>query len=65
MGRALLPPCCLTFDQTMAEVMKKMVTSFERSPACTAALSAPDPAAGPRWPMTLMETIGHSQVNLD
>ena len=30
----------------MVEVMKIMVTSFKRSHACTASLSAPDPAAG-------------------
>jgi len=30
----------------MVEVMKIIVTSFKRSHACTAALSAPDPAAG-------------------
>ena len=33
-------------DQTMVEVMKIMVTSFKRSHAGTAELSAPDPAAG-------------------
>ena len=32
--------------QTMVEVMKIMVTSFRRSHACTATLSAPNPAAG-------------------
>ena len=45
MGRAVFPPCCLTWDQTMVEVVKKMVTSFKRSHACTASLSAPRPAA--------------------
>ena len=30
----------------MVEVMKIMATSFRRSHACTAELSAPDPVAG-------------------
>ena len=41
MGRALFPPCCLTWGQTMVEVMKIMVTSFKRPHACTSTLSAP------------------------
>ena len=45
MGRALFPPCCLTWDQTMVEVMKKVSISFKRSCARTAALSAPSPAS--------------------
>ena len=50
--------------QTMLEVMKIMVTSFKRSHACTATLSAADAAAGPRQPMPLPETPGHSQASL-
>ena len=38
----------LLFDLTMGEVMKIMVTAFKRSCAQTAALNAPDPAAGHR-----------------
>ena len=38
MGRAVFPFCCLTWDQTMVEVMKIMATSFKRSPAHTATL---------------------------
>ena len=64
MGRAVFPPCCLTWGQTMVEVMKIMVTSFKRSHACTAPLSAPNPAPGHCWPMTLLETPGHSQASL-
>ena len=41
MGGAVLPPCCLTGDQTTVEVMKIMVTSVKRSHICTAAPSAP------------------------
>ena len=43
----------------MVEVMKIMATSFKRSLACTAALSAPSPAAGHHKPMPLLETPGH------
>ena len=45
------------------EVMKIMVTSFKRSHAGTAALSAPNPAAGYHCPMLLLETAGHSQAS--
>ena len=31
MDGVVFPPCCLTGDQTMVEVMKIMVTSFKRS----------------------------------
>ena len=40
----------------MVEVMKITVTSFKRSHACTAALSAPHPAAGHQGPTPLLET---------
>ena len=45
--------------------MKIMETSFKRSCACTAALSAPDPAAGHHQPMPPPETPGHSWASLD
>ena len=64
MGRAMFPPCCLTWSQTIVEVMKIMVTSFQRSHAGTAALSAPNPAGGHHWPTPLPETPGHSWANL-
>ena len=48
----------------MVEVMKIMVTSFKRSHACTATLSAPNPAAGHHWPTPLLETPGHTQASL-
>ena len=38
-----------------------MMTSFKRSHAHTAALSAPDPAAGHCLPMPLPENPGYSQ----
>ena len=48
----------------MVEVMKMMATSFKRSPACTAAHSAPNPAAGHCRPTPLPGTPGHSQAGL-
>ena len=48
----------------MMEVMKIMATSFKRSHACTATLSAPDPAAGHCPPMPLPGTPRHSQASL-
>ena len=48
----------------MVEVMQIMATSFKRSHAHTATLSAPNPAAGHRQPMPLPETPGHSQASL-
>ena len=51
----------------MVEVMQIMATSFKRSHAHTAILSAPNPAAGHRQPMPLPETPGHTgqvQVSL-
>ena len=44
--------------------MKITVTSFKRSHACTAALSAPNPAAGHHWPTPLLESAQHSQASL-
>ena len=41
-----------------------MVSSFKRSPECTATLSAPNPAAGRHRPSSLLETLGHSQASL-
>ena len=48
----------------MVEVMKIMATSFKRSHACIAAVSAPDPAASHHQPMPLLETSGNSQASL-
>ena len=63
MGRAVFPPCYLTWGQTMMEVMKIMATSFRKSYACTAAFHVPEPAAGHCWPTPprrLLDT--HRQV---
>ena len=48
----------------MVEVMKIMVTSFKRSHACTATLTAPNPAAGHQQPTPLLKTPGHSRASL-
>ena len=48
----------------MAAMMKIMVTSFKRSHACTATLSAPRPAAGHLQPTPLPETPGHLWASL-
>ena len=63
-GRGCVPPCFLTWDQTMMEVMKIMATSFKRFHACTATLSAPDPVASHCGHTPLPETPGHSWANL-
>ena len=63
-GWGCVPSLLLTWDQTMEEVMKIMVTSFKRSHACTATLSAPNPAAGHHRPTPPLETPGHSQASL-
>ena len=48
----------------MVEVMKIMATSFRRSHARTAALSAPDIAPGDRQRAPSLETLGHSEASL-
>ena len=57
-----VPSLLFTWGQTILEVMKIMVTSFKRSHACTAALSAPNPATGHHWPTP--QTPGYSLVSL-
>ena len=57
MGRAVFPPCCMTWGQTMVEVMKIMATSFKRSPThcctqCSRPCSRPpltQASAGDSW----------------
>ena len=49
----------------MVEVMKITATSFKRSHAHTATLSAPKPAASHCRPTPLLETPGHSRASLD
>ena len=61
-GWGCVPSFCLTWGQTMVEVMKIRV--LQRCYACTAVLRAPDPAAGHRQPMPPPETPGHPQTSL-
>ena len=59
----LLLPCYLTWGQTVVEVMNIVVTSFKRYHVCTAACSAPNPAAGHHRPTPLLEAPDtHGQV---
>ena len=44
--------------------MKIMAISFKMSHACTAVLSAPDPAAGHSSPTAPPETPGHSRASV-
>ena len=64
MDVALFPPYCLTWDQTMLEVVKIMMTSFKRSCASSVVFNGPDPATGHCQPTPLPETPGHSQTGL-
>ena len=63
-GWSCVPSLLFTWGQTMVEVMKVMVTSFNRSYACTATLTAPKPAAGHHRPTPPLETPGHSRASL-
>ena len=56
-GWSCVPSVLFTWGQTMVEVMNIMVTSFKRSYACTAALSAPNPAAGHNISISLSKVI--------
>ena len=64
-GWSCVPSLLFTWGQTMVEVMKIMATSFKRSHAGTATLSAPNPVAGHCQPMvTPLVTPRYSQVSL-
>ena len=63
-GWSSVPSVLFTWGQNMVEVMKIMETSFKRSHACTAMLSAPNPAAAHYQPTPPLETPGHSQASL-
>ena len=64
MDGAVFPPCYLTWGQTLVEIMKITLTSFRRSHAGTAILSASNPAAGHHGPTPPWETHGHSWASL-
>ena len=63
-GWGCVPSLYLTWEQTMVEVVKIMVTYFKRSHAHTATLIAPDPLAGHHRPTPLREVPGHSQARV-
>ena len=66
MGRAVFPPCCFIWGQTMVEVMKIMLTSFNRCHASTAALSDPalqQATTNPRLCRRLLATPGQVRVS--
>ena len=63
-GQGCVPSLLFDLRPTMVEVMKIMATSFKRPHACTAALSAPDSAAGHHQPTPLPETPKHSWTSL-
>ena len=59
-GRGCVPFWLFGLRTNYGGLTAVMATSFKRSHAGTAALSAPDPAAGHRRPSPLPETPGHS-----
>ena len=63
-GWSCAPSLLFTGGQTKVEVKKMMATSFKRSHACTATLSAAKPTAGHHQPTPPLETPGHSQASL-
>ena len=66
-GWGCIPHLLFDLRPTMVEVMRIMATSFQRSQALTAALSAPSPAAGhyqPTPPQRLLDTHGQVWVSL-
>ena len=72
-GCSSVPSLLFTWGQTMVEIMKIVATSFKRSHACTATLSAPSSAAGhhllqpttePHLHWRLLETPGKVWVSV-
>ena len=63
MSGAMFPPCYLP-GAKLWWTMKIMVTSFKRSHACPAALTAPKPAAGHHQTMPLLDIPGQCRASL-
>ena len=63
-GWGCIPSLLFTWDQTIVEVMKIMVTYFKRSHAGTATFIVPNPASGHRRPTPPPATPGHSRASL-
>ena len=55
MGRAVLPPCCLAWGQTMVGVMTVMAISFKRTCACTVLLC---------WQRSVSQSYGFSSSHV-
>ena len=64
MGETVFPLCCLTWGQTMVEVMKVMETSFKSSHGRIATPSGPNPTAGHRRPAPPQETAEPSSASV-
>ena len=66
-GWSYVPSLLFTWGQTMVEVVKIMATSFKRSHACTAALSAPalqQATADPRLHWRCLDTHRQAWLSL-
>ena len=63
-GWSCVPSLLVALDQTMEEVMKRMAASSKGPCADTAALAAPNLAAGRHRPTPLPGTLGLSQASL-
>ena len=64
-GWGCVPSLLFTWGQTMVEIIKIMVTSlFQKIPCMYSYTQCPNPAAGHRQPMPLLETPRNSQASL-
>ena len=67
-GWGCVPSCCLTWGQSMGEVMKIMKTSFKKAPCTHCFTQCPWPWSGPppnpRLCWTLLDTHGQVWVSL-
>ena len=63
-GRGCVPSLLFDLRLNYGGGNEDMATSFKRSHAHSATLSAPNPAASHRQPMPLQETPGHSWASL-
>ena len=64
MGRIVFSPCCLTWGQTMVEVMKIMVTSFLHALLDSVPRSLQQATANPCLHWRLLDTHGQVWVSL-
>ena len=64
MGRAVFPPCCLTWGQNYSGGNEDNEDLLPNVPCMHCSLSAPDPVPGHCRPTPPLETPGHSWVSL-